>query len=25
VEFPIGKQGTLRDGLRRLSDRKWRG
>ena len=25
VEFPIGKQGTLRDGLRRLSERKWRG
>ena len=25
VEFPIGKQGTLRDGLKRLSDRKWRG
>jgi hypothetical protein len=25
VEFPIGKQGTLRDGLKRLGDRKWRG
>jgi len=25
VEFPIGKQGTLRDGLRRLGERKWRG
>jgi hypothetical protein len=25
VEFPIGKQGTLRDGLKRLSERKWRG
>jgi hypothetical protein len=25
VEFPIGKQGTLRDGMKRLSDRKWRG
>lgn len=25
VEFPIGKQGTLRDGIQRLSDRKWRG
>jgi hypothetical protein len=25
VEFPIGKQGTLRDGLKRLADRKWRG
>jgi hypothetical protein len=25
VEFPIGKQGTLRDGMRRLGERKWRG
>jgi len=25
VEFPIGKQGTLRDGLKRLGERKWRG
>jgi hypothetical protein len=25
VEFPIGKQGTLRDGIRRLGERKWRG
>ena len=25
VEFPIGKQGTLRDGIKKLSERKWRG
>jgi hypothetical protein len=25
VEFPSGEQGTLRDGLRRLGERKWRG
>jgi hypothetical protein len=25
VEFPIGKQGTLRDAVRRLGERKWRG
>ena len=25
VEFPIGKQGTLRDGIRKLGERKWRG
>jgi hypothetical protein len=25
VEFPIGKQGTLRDGMRKLGERKWRG
>jgi hypothetical protein len=25
VEYPIGKQGTLRDGLRKLGERKWRG
>jgi len=25
VEYPIGKQGTLGDGLEILKDRKWKG